>query len=147
MKLYAPLFFLSLAERVISVGVCQINLPEEAVFPGVWDRYIQAPANKSFIRPRAIRTIEGDVGGLGEALLVTRRDDGKEVEVVIGDDRWDEKGENGGQKPITGPRRSELTMGRGGLVVFDFEENIAGRYAHSSHPSPYQPLGRLLHHL
>jgi hypothetical protein len=37
------------------------DLPSEAVFPGPWDDYIQAPANKSYIRPIAVKSTEGDV--------------------------------------------------------------------------------------
>lgn len=144
MKLYiALLLFLSLPDRVVCKrevnGVDQENLPTEAVFPGVWDKYIQAPRNKTFIRPRGIKLIEGDVGGSYESLMVVRQDDGTEV-LKVSDEAEDGKGgDDGGQKPIHGPRRGVMTMGRGGLVVFDFEENIAGRYAlliHSSQPRP-----------
>jgi hypothetical protein len=39
------------------------NLPPEAVFPGPWDANIQAPANKTHIRPKRIWKTEGDVRG------------------------------------------------------------------------------------
>ncbi|KFY77108.1 hypothetical protein V499_03432 [Pseudogymnoascus sp. VKM F-103] len=53
------------------------ELPAQAVFPGPWDRYIQAPANKAHIRPKAIHLSNGDVvnpsavleGGLGSSTL------------------------------------------------------------------------------
>ena len=128
MKLYVSLIILSLAQRVICdkrIGVDQTNLPAEAVFPGVWDKYIQAPADKGFIRPRAVKTIEGDVGSRSENLLVVRNEDGTEERRVVEEDG---KGEEG-QKPIAANWPRDLTMGRGGLIVFDFEENIAGRYA------------------
>jgi hypothetical protein len=36
-------------------------LPAEAVFPGPWDEYIQAPADKTHIRPKGVKYTEGDV--------------------------------------------------------------------------------------
>lgn len=148
MKLYiALLFFISLPDRVVcerqANGVDQENLPAEAVFPGVWDKYIQAARNKTFIRPRGIKLIEGDVGGSYESLLVVREDDGNEVLKVADEARDAKVGDGGGQKPFYGPRRGVMTMGRGGLVVFDFEENIAGRYALLlSYSSPLPVLHR-----
>jgi len=72
------------------------DLPSEAVFPGPWDDYIQAPANKSYIRPIAVKSTEGDVSnamGLLEGVY------------------WE-------KKPVLGP---------GGLMILEFEQNIAGR--------------------
>jgi len=37
------------------------NLPSKAVFPGPWDANIQAPANKTHIRPKRVWKTEGDV--------------------------------------------------------------------------------------
>src|SRR5277367_3338460 len=37
------------------------DLPPRAVFPGPWDANIQAPANKTYIRPQRIWKTEGDV--------------------------------------------------------------------------------------
>lgn len=147
MKLLSALLLLPFVDRVVCNGevngVDRENLPAEAVFPGVWDKYIQAPSNKTFIRPRGIKLIEGDVGGSYESLLVIRQDNGKEV-LRVADEAADRKGgDDGRQMPIHGPRRGVMTMGRGGLVVFDFEENIAGRYAlRLSYSSPLPVLHR-----
>lgn len=37
------------------------DLPSKAVFPGPWDANIQAPANKTHIKPQRIWNTEGDV--------------------------------------------------------------------------------------
>src|ERR1700722_11488273 len=37
------------------------DLPSKAVFPGPWNANIQAPANKTHIRPKRIWKTEGDV--------------------------------------------------------------------------------------
>ena len=148
MKYHISLLLLSFTGGALSLeaptAANQESLPTEAAFPGVWDKYIQAPRDKTFIRPRAIHTIEGDVEGLSDALLVVRQDDGTEVSKMNDNARARKWSEGGGQKPIQGPKRRELGIGRGGLVVFDFEENIAGRYAllihfYSTSPSP-RPL-------
>jgi hypothetical protein len=38
------------------------ELPSKPVFPGPWDENIQAPANKTHIRPKRIWNQEGNVG-------------------------------------------------------------------------------------
>lgn len=40
------------------------DLPSEAVFPGPWDDYIQAPANKSYIRPTGVKFTDGNVSNV-----------------------------------------------------------------------------------
>lgn len=72
------------------------ELPTEAVFPGPWNDYIQAPANKTHIRPKGLKLIEGDA---------------QNASAVLG-------GTNGTES---------LTLGPGGIVIFDFEQNIGGR--------------------
>lgn|SRR4051812_43164502 len=72
-------------------------LPTEAVFPGPWDEYIQAPANKTHIRPKGVKLTEGNVENASAVLDGTR------------------------------DTKSGLTLGPGGIVIFDFEQNIGGR--------------------
>lgn len=148
MKFYTPVALFALAGAVSAkeapTTVDQAALPTDAVFPGVWDRYIQAPKDKSFIRPRALKAVAGYAYGLVDSLFVTRQDDGTEVPKTTEEDilrwvasgnhvqsrRWVDKDGNLRQKVVTQrPRRREIVMGRGDLLVFDFEENIAGRYA------------------
>jgi hypothetical protein len=47
------------------------DLPSEAVFPGPWDANIQAPANKTHIRPKRLWKTEGDVAAAD--VLVARK--------------------------------------------------------------------------
>ncbi|KAK8012674.1 hypothetical protein PG991_010049 [Apiospora marii] len=42
-------------------GIDYHHLPREPVFPGPWDRFIKAPANKSYITPAKIWMVEGNV--------------------------------------------------------------------------------------
>lgn len=72
-------------------------LPTEAVFPGPWDEYIQAPADKTHIRPKGVKLTEGNVENASAVL----------------------EGAHGTE--------SGLTLGAGGIVIFDFEQNIGGR--------------------
>ncbi|OAF61937.1 hypothetical protein VC83_01396 [Pseudogymnoascus destructans] len=72
------------------------ELPAQAVFPGPWDRYIQAPANKTHIRPKGVHLTNGDVVNASAVL-----------EGALGS--------------------HHLTLGPGGNVIFDFEQNIGGR--------------------
>lgn len=44
------------------------ELPGEAVFPGKWDEYIQAPVDKSNIRPKGVHLTNGTVAN-ASALL------------------------------------------------------------------------------
>ncbi len=68
MSLRALLLFLSLQVSTTSSidqrslpGPSYEDLPPEAVFPGPWDEHIQAPVNKTHIRPERIWKKEGDV--------------------------------------------------------------------------------------
>lgn len=72
------------------------NLPSEAVFPGPWDQYIQAPADKTHIRPKSVKYAEGDVSDASSVL----------------------NGTDGTQS---------LAIGPGGIVIFEFGQNIGGR--------------------
>ena len=51
-----------------AAGISHISLPQQAVFPGPWEKYIKAPVNRTHIRPERIRYVEGDVP-LSDALL------------------------------------------------------------------------------
>lgn len=84
------------SQPTTKAGFSYDDLPSESVFPGPWDEYIQAPANKTHIRPTGVKHVEGDVSN-AEALL---------------------DGVHGSQNVVLGP---------GGLVIFDFGQNIAGR--------------------
>ncbi|KAK8100907.1 hypothetical protein PG999_011281 [Apiospora kogelbergensis] len=42
-------------------GIDYHHLPREPVFPGPWDRFNKAPANKSYIAPARVWTVEGNV--------------------------------------------------------------------------------------
>ncbi|KAK7953957.1 alpha-L-rhamnosidase A [Apiospora saccharicola] len=42
-------------------GIDYHHLPQEPVFPGPWDRFIKAPANKSYITPARIWMVDGNV--------------------------------------------------------------------------------------
>lgn len=47
--------------EVSPVGIDYHHLPREPVFPGPWDRFIKAPANKSYITPARIWMVDGNV--------------------------------------------------------------------------------------
>ncbi|KAI5862933.1 Six-hairpin glycosidase-like protein [Durotheca rogersii] len=83
-----------------SSGVDYHKLPTDPVFPGPWDQYIKAPANKSFITPARFWKVEGNVTtpsvGLGLRGLEHSYDRG-------------------------------VLIGEGGLLTVEFEENIGGR--------------------
>ncbi len=83
-------------------GVKATSLPSQALFPGPWNAYIQAPANKSYIKPRSTKWI-----------------DQEDWPPVKG------KGSLGGNADASEP----LRMWRADAVAFDFKENIGGRYA------------------
>ena len=72
------------------------ELPAKAVFPGPWDKYIQAPSNKTHIRPKAVKLTEGSVANVSAVL-----------EGALG--------------------TQHVTLGPGGIVIFDFKQNIGGR--------------------
>lgn len=72
------------------------ELPTKAVFPGPWDEYIQAPLNKTHIRPKGVHNTTGDVVNASSVL-----------EGGLGN--------------------HNLTLGPGGNVIFDFQQNIGGR--------------------
>ncbi|KAI9745671.1 MAG: hypothetical protein M1818_001205 [Claussenomyces sp. TS43310] len=49
-------------------GISYEDLPSNAVFPGPWESYIQAPKNKSHIHPKNVWKTEGDISA-AEAVL------------------------------------------------------------------------------
>ena len=73
------------------------SLPLDTIFPGPWESNIRAPFNKSYITPVRIFDFEGSVSG-GEAVL--------------------QDAETEGISWVISP---------GGLITFEFEENIAGK--------------------
>ncbi len=75
------------------------SLPLDTIFPGPWESNIRAPFNKSYITPVKIFNLEGAVAG---------------AEVVLQDAKT-----HGGISWVIGP---------GGLITFEFGENIAGKY-------------------
>lgn len=79
------------------------SLPRDTVFPGPWEEYIRAPANKSFITPVKIFDFEGGTSGAESVLK------GSPASVDV----------NTGLKWVISP---------GGLITFEFGENIAGKY-------------------
>ena len=50
-----------------SDGIDYHHLPREPVFPGPWDRFNKAPANKSYIAPARIWMVEGNVTTTSDA--------------------------------------------------------------------------------
>jgi len=74
-------------------------LPLSTIFPGPWESNIRAPVNKSHIVPIRIFNHEGSTSG-AEAVLQGSSAENKSPWWVIGP---------------------------GGLVTFEFQENIAGR--------------------
>ncbi|XXH00082.1 hypothetical protein Hte_006424 [Hypoxylon texense] len=98
-----PLLGVSLVALVstgVPLGIDYHNLPTKTVFPGPWDRYIKAPANKSFITPARFWKVEGNV-----TTPSTRRE------------------------PLTARHNygGGILIGEGGLLTVEFQENIAGR--------------------
>lgn len=75
------------------------SLPLDTIFPGTWENNIRAPFNKSYITPVKIFNFEGAVSG---------------AEAVLQDTKTE-----GGISWVIGP---------GGLITFEFGENIAGKY-------------------
>jgi hypothetical protein len=78
-------------------GFSYDSLPARTLFPGPWEAYIQAPANKTHIKPVAVRNVEGDVRKGHLSLLAE----------------------------ATG--HHAVSIGPGGLITLDFGQNIAGR--------------------
>jgi alpha-L-rhamnosidase-like protein len=76
------------------------NLPDETLFPGPWERYIKAPANKTRITPAGIWAVEGNVTTSAQG-----------VKLQVGEH-------------VAG---SGILLGPGGLLTLEFAENIAGR--------------------
>jgi hypothetical protein len=74
------------------------SLPLDTIFPGPWESNIRAPVNKSRIVPVRIFGSEGAVSG-GESVLQNANTD----------------------------RGSSWRIGTGGLITFEFEENISGK--------------------
>jgi hypothetical protein len=74
------------------------DLPLDTIFPGPWESNVRAPANKSHITPVKIFNYEGAVSG---AEGVLQDADASGISLVISP---------------------------GGLVTFEFQENIGGRY-------------------
>jgi hypothetical protein len=95
-----------IAGAAVAAGVTSAqysqSIPEifqDAVFPGPWDEYIQAPANKTHIQPKSVKYSDGDIDNASAVLEGTDGTDGTQ----------------------------SLTIGPGGTVIFDFGQNIGGR--------------------
>ena len=101
-------------------------LPDESVFPGPWERYIQAPANKSFIEPVRVWRARGNVS------TSTSTSEGRGR--GPGDGR--PRGPGGGARLLregdTHVSGRRVVIGPGGRLTLEFAENIGGRYVLSS---------------
>ncbi len=75
--------------------------PLDTIFPGPWESYIRAPLNKSHITPVRIFHYEGATSGAESVLQ-------------------DASAENG----------VSWVISPGGLITFEFQENISGRQDH-----------------
>jgi hypothetical protein len=73
------------------------SLPLDTIFPGPWESNIRAPFNKSHIVPVKIFNFEGAVSG---------------AEAVLRD---------------ASPSSISWVLSPGGLITFEFEENISGK--------------------
>lgn len=73
------------------------SLPLDTIFPGPWESNIRAPFNKSYVQPVKIFKLEGPVSGAGTVLQDANSQD------------------------------SSFEISSGGLVVFEFAENIGGQ--------------------
>ena len=89
------------ATKASCAGPDYENLPLDTIFTGPWESNIRAPVNKSHIVPIRIFNREGNVTG-AEALL----------------------------QDVDAPGVS-WTISPGGLITFEFQENIGGRYVWS----------------
>ncbi|KAI1377197.1 Six-hairpin glycosidase-like protein [Hypoxylon crocopeplum] len=100
MKVLSNILLPIFVQRVISSGIDYHSLPPDSVSPGPWDKYIKAPANKSFITPARFWKVEGHVTA-----------------------------PNTNYKVLTSGHSygGSLLIGEGGLLTLEFEENIAGR--------------------
>ncbi len=87
------------AQAASNDGADYNSLPLDTIFPGPWESNIRAPLNKSHISPVKIFNFEGMVSG---------------AEAVLQDANT-----NSGIAWVIGP---------GGLITFEFEENISGKY-------------------
>lgn len=74
-------------------------MPRDTIFPGPWEDYIRAPVNKSYITPVKIFNFEGATKG---------------AETVLQD--------------ATVKSGLSWVISPGGLITFEFGENIAGKY-------------------
>ena len=86
------------AAKASNAGPDYNDLPLDTIFPGPWESNIRAPVNKSRITPVRIFDFQGAVSG-AEAVLLDG--DAKGISWVISP---------------------------GGLITFEFAENIGGRY-------------------
>ncbi|KAK3994677.1 Six-hairpin glycosidase-like protein [Cladorrhinum sp. PSN332] len=104
-----PTFFFTLLAYVLSGlasarGISYEHLPDRSVFPGPWDKYIKAPADKERVEPVGIFRTVGNV-------------------TVTADSRdyWNKEGRGANGKAAA------VSVGGGGEATWDFGENIAGR--------------------
>lgn len=100
MKLLLSVSLSVLVSTSVSLGIDYHNLPIKPVFPGPWDKYIKAPANKSFITPARFWKVDGNV---------TKPSNSREPLIA--------RHSYGG----------DILIGEGGLLTVEFQENIAGR--------------------
>lgn len=100
LRLLAPFAFSAAPAGAAVNGIDYHHLPTSPVFPGPWDHYIKAPANKSYITPAEIWKVEGNVTtpSTGAAPIVGR---------------------------FSG--HESILIGAGGLLSLAFDENISGR--------------------
>lgn len=61
--LFLSVYFYTVDARIATSvsGLSYDALPPKAIFPGPWDDYIQAPLNKTHIKPKAIWRTQGNV--------------------------------------------------------------------------------------
>lgn len=76
-------------------------LPNETLFPGPWERYIQAPANKSYITPLSFWNVDHNVTNSATGEPVLR-----------------------GSAHVPG---DGIVIGPYGELTLEFGENVAGR--------------------
>ncbi len=102
--LAAPLSLHALAAQALKYPGPDYESPPplDTLFPGPWKSYIRAPVNKSHITPVKIFHFEGATSG---------------AETVL----QDASAESG----------VSWVIGPGGLITFEFQENISGRQGHS----------------
>lgn len=103
MKLATALLALCFSFLSAADGVDYEHLPTDTVFPGPWEQNIKAPKDKSRIVPSKVFLQQS----------VTN------AESVL---------ENA-QVKATAANNGRLNIGLGGLVIYEFAENIGGRYA------------------